>query len=246
MRPVQLDLLDHYAGVETLAANVREAYHAWRAAQDRAHTLETNAEHSRARITLLESQLGELAELAVAPGEYEDLHDRFRRQSKSQDTQSRIGAALTVLDDVAATEAAQALGRRMMREGGTSPAERITYGFRLAVARLPKPDEQQRLVELYERAAARFHADAKAAQSLAGQGSSTTDTAERAAWPDHFHAVGFFGWYTLLPETLIPPLALALNNQGFTKQEFRAALGVRVKLSHTTGGKGKLTIHFTN
>ena len=30
------------------------------------------------------------------------------------------------------------------------------------------------------------------------------------------------------------------------EQEFRAALGVRVKLSHTTGGKGKLTIHFTN
>ncbi len=35
-------------------------------------------------------------------------------------------------------------------------------------------------------------------------------TAERAAWPDHFHAVGFFGWYALLPQTLIPPLALAL------------------------------------
>jgi DNA repair protein RecN (Recombination protein N) len=109
-RDVQLDLLDHCAGVETLAANAREAYHAWRAAQDRARVLETNAEQSRDRITLLEYQLGELAELALAPGEYEDLHDRFRRQSKSQDTQSRIGAALAVLDGESETGVAD-IGR---------------------------------------------------------------------------------------------------------------------------------------
>ena len=97
-RDVQLDLLDHYAGVEALAARVRDAYRIWRDAADKLHALESTAEQSRDRRTLLEYQLGELAELAVVQGEYEALHDRYRRQSKSQDTQARIGAALTVLD----------------------------------------------------------------------------------------------------------------------------------------------------
>ncbi|WP_248360768.1 O-antigen ligase family protein [Anaeromyxobacter oryzae] len=35
-------------------------------------------------------------------------------------------------------------------------------------------------------------------------------TAERAAWPGHFHALGFFTQYALLPLSLLPPLALAL------------------------------------
>jgi DNA repair protein RecN (Recombination protein N) len=97
-RDVQLDLLDHYAGVEALAARVRDAYRTWRTAAEQLHALESSAEQSRDRRALLEYQLGELAELSVSPGEYEELHDRFRRQSKSQETQTRIGAALAVLD----------------------------------------------------------------------------------------------------------------------------------------------------
>jgi DNA repair protein RecN (Recombination protein N) len=97
-RDVQLDLLDHYASAEALAARVRDAYRIWRSAVDTLHTLETNAEQSRDRRTLLEYQLGELSELAVTTGEYEELHDRYRRMSKSQDIQTRIGAALDVLE----------------------------------------------------------------------------------------------------------------------------------------------------
>jgi DNA repair protein RecN (Recombination protein N) len=81
---VQLDLLDHYAGAEALAARVRDAHRTWRSATDTLNTLQTNAEQSRDRRTLLEYQLGELSELAIAPGEYEELHDRYRRMSKSQ------------------------------------------------------------------------------------------------------------------------------------------------------------------
>ena len=97
-RDVQLDLLDHYAGVEALAARVRDSYRTWRSAADKLNTLQTNAEQSRDRRTLLEYQLGELTELAVSAGEYEDLHDRYRRMSKSQDIQTRIGAALDALE----------------------------------------------------------------------------------------------------------------------------------------------------
>jgi DNA repair protein RecN (Recombination protein N) len=95
---VQLDLLDHYTGAEALAARVREAYRTWRNAADKLHTLQTQAEQSRDRRTLLEYQLGELSELDISPGEYEELHDRYRRMSKSQDIQTRIGAALDVLE----------------------------------------------------------------------------------------------------------------------------------------------------
>ncbi|HTK97940.1 MAG TPA: DNA repair protein RecN [Pseudomonadales bacterium] len=97
-RDVQLDLLDHYAGAEALAARVRDAYRTWRSAADTLHTLQTNDEQSRDRRTLLEYQLGELSELAVSPGEYQELHDRYRRMSKSQDIQMRIGTALGVLE----------------------------------------------------------------------------------------------------------------------------------------------------
>ncbi len=97
-RDVQLDLLDHYAGAEALAARVRDSYRTWRNAADTLNTLQTNAEQSRDRRTLLDYQLGELSELGVSAGEYEDLHERYRRMSKSQDIQTRIGAALDALD----------------------------------------------------------------------------------------------------------------------------------------------------
>ena len=96
-RDVQLNLLDHYAGVEGLADDVRDAYRVWRAASDQLLSLESHAEQSRDRRTLLEYQLGELADLAVSAGEYEELHARFRRLSKANDTQTRIAAALAVL-----------------------------------------------------------------------------------------------------------------------------------------------------
>ncbi len=105
-RDVQLDLLDHYAGVETLAARVRDAYRTWRAATDQLEALEAGAAQSRDRRALLEYQLGELAELATTAGEYADLHDRFRRQSKSQEIQMRVGTALAVLDGEAESSAA--------------------------------------------------------------------------------------------------------------------------------------------
>ncbi len=96
-RDVQLDLLDHYAGVEALAARVREDFHLWRNAADQVRTLESHLEQSRDRRALLDYQLGELAELGLEDGEYEDLHDRHRRRSKAHDIEARVGAALASL-----------------------------------------------------------------------------------------------------------------------------------------------------
>jgi hypothetical protein len=49
--------------------------------------------------------------------------------------------ALDLMNDVAYVEAARALAQRVMKEGGTTPSERIAYAFRLATARVPTAGE---------------------------------------------------------------------------------------------------------
>jgi hypothetical protein len=46
--------------------------------------------------------------------------------------------ALVTLNDPVYVEAAQALGRRMVREGGTTSPDRAARGFRLVLARQPR------------------------------------------------------------------------------------------------------------
>ncbi len=96
-RDVQLDLLDHYGDFEQLAAQVRASHRIWRSAADQLDTLQREMEQSHDRRTLLDYQLGEFTELATAEGEYEDLFNRFRRQSKGQDYAQRVAAALDAL-----------------------------------------------------------------------------------------------------------------------------------------------------
>ena len=62
--------------------------------------------------------------------------------------------ALVTMNDPAYVEAAQALARRMVLEGGSTDADRALLGFRLVLARRPTAAEIDRLVGL--------HADAKA------------------------------------------------------------------------------------
>jgi hypothetical protein len=52
---------------------------------------------------------------------------------------SSPAAALALLNDPEYVEAAEALGRRMEQEGGSTPRERIRYGWRLLLAH--EPDE---------------------------------------------------------------------------------------------------------
>jgi len=75
--------------------------------------------------------------------------------------------ALVTLNDPVYVEAAQALARRMVREGGTGDAGRAARGFRLVLARPPTAAETDRLVRLQADAAAEFRADAAKARQLA-------------------------------------------------------------------------------
>jgi hypothetical protein len=64
--------------------------------------------------------------------------------------------ALVTMNDPAYVEAAQALARRMVREGGSTDVDRAALGFRLVLARLPAPAEIDRLVRLHDEAEADF------------------------------------------------------------------------------------------
>jgi hypothetical protein len=56
--------------------------------------------------------------------------------------------ALVLMNDPAYLEAAAALARRMVDEGGESPAERLARGFRLLLIRPPAQNEIDRLEQL--------------------------------------------------------------------------------------------------
>ncbi|MFM8735787.1 MAG: DUF1553 domain-containing protein, partial [Pirellulales bacterium] len=75
--------------------------------------------------------------------------------------------ALVTLNDPVYVEAAQALARRLLREGGSTAADRATRGFRLVLSRMPTGPEIDRLVKLHDDVAADYRADAAAAKQMA-------------------------------------------------------------------------------
>jgi hypothetical protein len=93
--------------------------------------------------------------------------------------------ALVTMNDPVYVEAAQALGRRMHKEGGPT-ADRIAFGFRVCLARPPRDEEVDRLVKLYDDAKAKFKTDPKKAAQLAttplGPLPEGLDAADAAAW----------------------------------------------------------------
>ena len=54
--------------------------------------------------------------------------------------------ALTTLNEEGFFEMAQALAKRIVREGGSDDRSRVNYGFRLCVGRLPKPGESDSIL----------------------------------------------------------------------------------------------------
>jgi hypothetical protein len=94
--------------------------------------------------------------------------------------------SLVTLNDPVYVEAAQALARRMAREGGPSPADKVRYGLRLCLARPPTDAETARLVQLYEKASQRYAKQPEEARKLAceplGPLPAGGDAVQLAAW----------------------------------------------------------------
>lgn len=90
--------------------------------------------------------------------------------------------ALTMLNDEAAMEAARALAKRMIEEGGDDVNARASYGFRACVARAPKEKEVERIVALYQQRLNSFTANTMEAEKIARDQATRAAAAEFAAW----------------------------------------------------------------
>jgi hypothetical protein len=94
--------------------------------------------------------------------------------------------ALLLMNDEQYVEASRHFGQRMMREGGSSPEERLAYGFRLATARMPQPEELSVLTRVFGQHLEHYRGNVEAATRLLSIGESprdqTLDPAEHAAY----------------------------------------------------------------
>lgn len=94
--------------------------------------------------------------------------------------------ALVTLNDPVYIEAAQALARRIVTEGGETLEDRITLGFRLGLTRPPQESELQRLKTLYNDLLTVYRESPQEAHQMAtdplGPPPEGMDVAELAAW----------------------------------------------------------------
>ena len=94
--------------------------------------------------------------------------------------------ALTLLNDPTFVEAARAFAARIMREGGTTPDERIAWAYRAAVSRQPETAVAAELKRVYDRHRAHYDAHQGEAEQLIATGNAPVatdfDAAELAAW----------------------------------------------------------------
>ncbi len=94
--------------------------------------------------------------------------------------------SFVTLNDPVYVEAAQALARRIVREGGADVAARVRYALFLCQCRPPRPEQVEPLVALYAAELDRYRQDRAAAVALAtdpiGPLPTGMDAAELAAW----------------------------------------------------------------
>ena len=83
--------------------------------------------------------------------------------------------ALALLNEVTFVEAARALAERMMREGGSTPDERLLTGYRLATSRTPDSQTLLLLRDGFGSRLAGFQADPESATKLISHGASLPD-----------------------------------------------------------------------
>jgi hypothetical protein len=80
--------------------------------------------------------------------------------------------ALAVLNEITFVEASRKLAERMLAEGGTTPETRLACGFRLTLARQPRPEELKILADGLKADLDRFRRNPEAAKKLIAAGES--------------------------------------------------------------------------
>lgn len=113
-----------------------------------------------------------------APSREECTADRNRSNTPLQ--------SLVLLNDPTYVEAARGFAERILREGGATEAERISFAFRKAVSRDASADEAEVLTELLQKHRTEYVADPAAADAILKTGSlpvpGDADRTQLAAW----------------------------------------------------------------
>jgi hypothetical protein len=90
------------------------------------------------------------------------------------------------LNDPTYVEAARAFAARILKDGGADTPARITWAWRQALSRAPRPDELSVLRSLLDQHLDEYKRDPQAAEALSKIGFSPApkdrDPAELAAW----------------------------------------------------------------
>jgi hypothetical protein len=102
---------------------------------------------------------------SVAPTSFFDIASRRVCTLRITRTNTPL-QALILLNDVTFMEAARVFAERVLTQGGATPTQRLTYAFRLATSRQPRPTELQILVRNYNRSLAYYTAHKEEAQKL--------------------------------------------------------------------------------
>jgi hypothetical protein len=124
----------------------------------------------------------------AAPAQFFDISTRNVCTVRMARTNTPL-QALLLMNDVQYVEAARQLALRMLREAGSTPAERINFAFNLCTSRLPTADEQALLLAALQKFQQRFADNPTAAGELIKQGETplpsdfaTEQTPELAAY----------------------------------------------------------------
>jgi hypothetical protein len=94
--------------------------------------------------------------------------------------------SLVTLNDPVYVEAAQALARRIIRDGGINVTSRVRYALQLCLCRPPRPEQMEPLIDLYVTEYKRYSKSQTAAWALAteplGPLPPGMEAADLAAW----------------------------------------------------------------
>ncbi|MEZ9437949.1 DNA repair protein RecN [Vibrio atlanticus] len=93
----QMAMLDKYAGHLNLLKSTRNAYQAWRQADNHLKELRENSQQNQAQKQLLEYQIKELNELSIGEEEYEDLEQEHKRLSNSGELATTCQQAIELI-----------------------------------------------------------------------------------------------------------------------------------------------------
>jgi hypothetical protein len=101
--------------------------------------------------------------------------------------------SLVLLNDPTYIEAARVFAKRMMKEVGGTPEERVNWAFQQALARSARPEETKLLVRLFDKHREQYAADKAAAKQLLKAGDASepgdVDAVDLAAWTSVARAI---------------------------------------------------------